>query len=352
MKKNNRYTVPLVTISVIAIASMMISGFLKAATQGDDLVSQKVISAPRLDGSGSDAVWKNAPEFKVQAKDGPELSFRSVYTSDRVYMLISWLDETESVKKKMWRYDGEKWATLKEQRVYEPKPTNSDEDRLSIHWSINDSIKSFAEKGCLVLCHDSGSFSKRESRMSTDSPTELADQWHWKAARTNPIGYLDDKWMDNKILTAVQESDLHERREAAHHGDAKGEGNLNYADNKTDDGKPKFMHRDSTGSSYFLKKEDVILIDYLKATFKKGDTIPGYVLARPRGSRGDVDAQGVWKDGRWTLEIGRSLVTTDKEHDVQFDDLKKTYYFGIAVFDNDGSNVHTRPLDPVALTFK
>jgi hypothetical protein len=298
MKKNNRYTVPLVTISVIAIASMMISGFLKAATQGDDLVSQKVISAPRLDGSGSDAVWKNAPEFKVQAKDGPELSFRSVYTSDRVYMLISWLDETESVKKKMWRYDGEKWATLKEQRVYEPKPTNSDEDRLSIHWSINDSIKSFAEKGCLVLCHD-------------------------------------------KILTATQEPDLHERREAAHHGDAKGEGNLNYADNKTDDGKPKFMHRDSTGSSYFLKKEDVILIDYLKATFKKGDTIPGYVLARPKGSRGDVDAQGVWKDGRWTLEIGRRLVTTDKGHDVQFDDLKKTYYFGIAVFDNDGSNVHT-----------
>jgi hypothetical protein len=50
--------------------------------------------------------------------------------------------------------------------------------------------------------------------------------------------------------------------------------------------------------------------------------------------------------------FGRRLVTTDKGHDVQFDDLKKTYYFGIAVFDNDGSNVHTRPLDPVALTFK
>ena len=30
------------------------------------------------------------------------------------------------------------------------------------------------------------------------------------------------------------------------------------------------------------------------------------------------------------------MVTTDKEHDVQFDDLEKAYYFGIAVFDNDG----------------
>jgi hypothetical protein len=52
------------------------------------------------------------------------------------------------------------------------------------------------------------------------------------------------------------------------------------------------------------------------------------------------------------LEIGRKLITADKGHDVQFDDLKKTYYFGIAVFDNDGANVHTRPLDPVALRFK
>ena len=37
---------------------------------------------------------------------------------------------------------------------------------------------------------------------------------------------------------------------------------------------------------------------------------------------------------------------------LQFNDLNETYSFGIAVFDNDGMNVHTRPLDPVALTFK
>jgi hypothetical protein len=350
--KKRRLTVPIVTISLITIA-LMISGLLVAATGEGNLISVKVTSSPKLDGSGSDAVWRDAPELKVQAKDGPEISLKSVYTSDSLYMLVSWEDETESVNKSMWVHSGTKWDRLKDLKSYEDKPTKADEDRLTIHWPINDSIKGFAEKGCLVICHDSGKFSKRESRMFTNSPTEFADQWHWKAARTNPLGYTDDKWMDNKILTKAQEPDLHDRREAAHHGDAKGEGNLNYADNKTADGKkPKFMHNPGITGISFLKKEDVMLIDYSKATFKKGDTIPGYVLARPRGSRGDVDTRGVWKNGRWTLEIGRKLVTTDTGHDVQFDDLKKTYYFGIALFDNDGANVHTRPLDPVALTFK
>ena len=35
----------------------------------------------------------------------------------------------------------------------------------------------------------------------------------------------------------------------------------------------------------------------------------------------------------WTLELGRALVT-GSEFDVQFDDLSKPYYFGVAVFDN------------------
>jgi hypothetical protein len=351
MRKRNKL-IPLgVTISLIATA-LVSSGLLLAAGGEGNLISVKVTFSPKLDGSGDDAAWRNAPELKAQAKNGPEISLRSIYTSDSLYMLISWEDETKSVNKNMWIYEGKKWDHLKEQRIYEAKPTNSGEDRLALNWPINDSIKGFAEKGCLLICHDSGRFAKRESRMATNGPAEFADQWHWKAARTNPIRYTDDKWMDHKVLSNAHEPNLKKRREAAQHGDAKGEGNLNYSDNKTKDGKPKFVHNVETTDSYFLKKDDANPIDYSNATFKKGDTIPGYILARPRGSRGDIDTVGVWKDGRWTLEIGRKLVTGDKAHDVQFDDLKNTYYFGIAVFGNDGSNVHTRPLDPIALTFK
>jgi hypothetical protein len=330
----------------------LISGILPAAEEGSNLISVEVTASPKLDGSGDDAAWTNAPELKVQAKDGPEIILKSVHTSDSVYLLFSWEDETESVNKNMWVYDGTKWDTVKELRMFEDEPRKADEDRLGIHWPINDSIKDFAEKGCLLICHDSGRYAKEESRMFTNSPTEFADQWHWKAARTNPIGYADDKWMNNKVLTKAEEPDQHERREAAHHGDAKGEGKLNYSDNKTEDKKPEFMHKDRVTGGYFLTKEIAVPIDQAKAAFKKGDTIPGYLLARPIGSRGDVDAGGVWKDGRWTLELGRTLVTEDTAHDVQFDDLGKAYYFGVSIFDNDGEEIHTRPENRIALTFK
>jgi len=87
---------------------------------------------------------------------------------------------------------------------------------------------------------------------------------------------------------------------------------------------------------------------------KKGDAIPGWLLARPNGSRGDIDAVAKYdkKKGQWNLELSRKLVTNDPEHDVQFSDLSKTYYFGIAVWENDRLYGHTRVKKPIALKFK
>ena len=351
MKPTRLWFIGMLGILVVLLTLVWVPGFA-LIKEKENLISVKVTLPPKLDGSGGDAAWRNVPEVKVLTKNGPEISLRSIHTSDRLYMLVSWEDATESIKKNMWVHDGTKWDHMKELRVYEVKPTKVGEDRLAFNWPINNSVIAFSEKGCLLICHDSGRFSKRESRMATNSPTEFVDQWHWKAARTNPIGYADDKWMDNKILTEAQAPNLKKRREAAQHGDTKGDGNLNYSDNKTKDGKPKFVHNGGVTGDDFLKKDDATPIDYSKTTFKKGDTIPGYILARPNGSRGEIDAKGVWKDGRWALEIGRKLITEDNVHDVQFDDLKKTYYFGIAVFDNDGTNVHTRALDPIGLMFK
>ena len=82
--------------------------------------------------------------------------------------------------------------------------------------------------------------------------------------------------------------------------------------------------------------------------------MPGIVVAPFDGSRGDIAAKGVWKNGVWTVEIRRKLVTTGdkvKEQDVQFDDLKKTYYFGVSVFDNTAIN-HTYHEGVHRLTFK
>ena len=73
-----------------------------------------------------------------------------------------------------------------------------------------------------------------------------------------------------------------------------------------------------------MTKEDAVIIDYSKVSFKKGDTIPGNVQSCPKESCGDIAARDVYKDGRWTLEMGRRLVTEGKAHDVQFKNQCKT----------------------------
>lgn len=349
MKRKSIVTIVGVVISLAVLVFFTHQLLLAAGVH--QLTSVKAAAEPKLDGDGGDAVWNDAPELQVQAKDGPMITLKSVHTADKVFLLVSWEDETESVNKSQWVYDGAEWGAKQELRLFEDEPRKADEDRLGMKWSINDSVAEFQEKGCKVACHDSGRYAKDEARMFTNAPTEFIDSWHWKAARSNPIGYADDKWLDSTVLTKEQEPDLHDRIEGARHGDDKGPGKLNYSDNK-EEGKPKFIHKDGPGASYFLTQETAVAIADSKVSFKEGDTTPGYVLARPKGSRGDVDAAGVHKDGRWTLELGRTLATEDKEHDVQFDDLTKTYYFGMSVFDNDGGGVHMRPEEPLSLSFK
>jgi len=89
-------------------------------------------------------------------------------------------------------------------------------------------------------------------------------------------------------------------------------------------------------------------------TFKAGDIIPGIVISPFTGSRADIKTQTRWKDGQWTLEVKRALVTTgDKAdiQDVQFNDMSKSYHFGISVFDNSQIN-HLYHEGAIEMTFQ
>ena len=55
--------------------------------------------------------------------------------------------------------------------------------------------------------------------------------------------------------------------------------------------------------------------------------VPPNVLKPPSASQADVLVGMNWKDGFWTVEFQRKLVTSTPESDVQFSDLTKNYYF-------------------------
>jgi len=308
----------------------------------------RVDTAPKLDGKDKDGAWTKAKGVDVEAEDGPEINIKTVYTEDRVFFRLSWKDWSESINRDKWVYDGKKWNIKQEKRWEDEPPWEADSDRFCFQWSLRDEVlvKKFSKKGCAVLCHKP----EKENKMFTNGPHEGSDIWQWRASTTNPLGYADDGFLDHTNLSKKDEKNADKRINAAHKWDDLGPNGSTQVRNKENNG-PKWTHKASITEPFLIKGQEAPLDS---SKIKKGDAVPGWRLTRPNGSRGDIDAAATYdkKEGMWTLELSRKRVTQDPKHDVQFDDLSKTYYFGIAVWENDELYGHARVKKPFALTFE
>lgn len=296
------------------------------------LTSQSVKSAPA---DAASAEWNQAKESnfvlvgagKVEGKI-LELKAKSVYTNDEIFFRFEWPDKDKSMNKNRWKLTGNQWTKFQ-----------GDEDRLGVVWEIN-RIDKFATKGCAVLCH-SESKNNKEWYYSVNSPKEKADLWHWKAVRSNPVGYAEDGYV---IDNPSKEPEKGRKRDAGDSTQAKS----NITQDKL---KPSHMQdptKSASISDSLLDAEALEIKDY--SIFKEGDEIPGYMLYKEwKDSFGDIPTAGVWKDGKWTVMMKRKL-QTGYDDDVQFN-TKKQYPFGVAVFDDKGGE-DSYDSDPLKLQFK
>jgi hypothetical protein len=317
-----------------------------AAMAQSSLVSVKTEKAPVIDGA-VDPAWERAPVYKVtldktvyEPSNGfkgvtkTTVTLRSLYDKEHVYFLVRYDDPTQSLARAPWvkQPDGT-WKRLANKDSTGHENTYY-EDKFAMLWNIN--TAGFEKKGCDVACHKArggkiaGIEDTAPGRMFTDKPGETVDMWHWKSVRTNPVGQMDDQYIDDT-------KDPKKNEDWGRKGDSKTGGG--YADNvKKDHPTPVFMSKAPGADKYWIMAADKTeFVD----TFKPGDIVPSMIVEPFTGSRGDIEAKGAWKDGVWTIEIKRKLVTTGekaKEQDVQFDDLKKPYYFGLAAFDNTQIN--------------
>ena len=149
--------------------------------------------------------------------------------------------------------------------------------------------------------------------------------WHLKGVRTGPVGQIDDQYVDHTRY------DKDKAPGAGRKSDPKTGGG--YVDNVSDDKKgPKFASKgNKPAPPYWILDAEKEPFDDSK--YKAGDEVPGIIIAPFTGDRGDIALKTIWKDGVYTQVISRKLVTKS-EFDVQFDDLKKQYAFGVSVFDN------------------
>lgn len=296
--------------------------------------SPNTLTAVKVDATSLDAnaaYWANAPVLSVDTKaavegnpDGPTVRVQAVYDGEYLVIRSEWADPTESVLKAAWTWDGTAFTK------------SGDEDRIMITWPIGNNAE-FASKGCAAACHNT-SEDQDEWWMGSDDANIRYDNWHWKAARTNPVGYTDDQWWN------VLEDPT--ARDSSRRSDAKDSGG--YADNINDDKSGPLYISPAGITERFIFAGEEVAVDTTVLT--AGDVIPGFVVAKAVGSRGDVEANGVWVNGGWVV-VQRRLLNTGHDDDTTFIP-PKPMPFGLSVVDDGGGLPHTVAPDVLTLEWK
>jgi len=318
------------SFSAIIVTVMLVAvPWLEAQGQpNNQLVSRKSAAAPPTDGS-LDAAWTAASPLTVRAVGGKnfpggatDITLRSIATSDTIYIHIQYKDATQSLRRGPWQ----KQADGSWKKVVDPADKGGDnnlyyEDKVALIWNI--SSPAFEQRGCMAACHTGEG--KPYGNKYLPGADERADIWHLKGVRTGVIGQVDDQYLDGTRY------DKDKAPEAGRKSDPKTGGG--YADNVTDDKKmPKFgLPGNKPAPPYWIVDREKEPFDDSKYT--AGDEVPGIIVAPFTGDRGDISATVSWKDGVYTIVMWRKLVT-GSAYDVQFNDPRKAYTFGVAVFDN------------------
>ena len=286
-------------------------------------MAKSVGAGPNVDGI-ADGMWDGAESVTVAVLGGAnagshDVTIKSVYTATDVYFLVEWDDPTHSLRRFPWqKQDDGTWLHLNDGSDHDE--TEFYEDKFAFIWPIG-TIAGFADAGCMVTCHV-GEPNKSYGNKYNANAGELGDIWHWKSVRSGSIGYIDDQWLDDTRWSEDTGS-------AGRHSDAKTVGGYVNNVNEAGDG-PAFMGPQGADGPYWIRDEEkVAFVD----NFEAGDEIPGIIVKRPDGDRGQIDGVAEYAGGKWTLEIRRALVT-GSETDVNFADLGASYPFGVAVFDN------------------
>lgn len=340
------------------ISSMLLGTSALAKGEKYTLESNKVPNVISLD--ANNPIWNETKAIKFNLAEQPyesekykgakntDISIKSLYDSNNVYFKVQYDDPTKSVERYPWvkQADGS-WKIIKNKDRFRQENTNY-EDKFAFFWDIN--TRGFAKKGCAIACHMlkkgkvAGLSDWSAGRKYTRKDGQTIDMWHAKIVRMS-LSYqvAHDQYVDST-------KDPKKSTNWGRKGDEKTGGG--YPWNKTKDGKtPKYMNPDKSFANGSIKDADKVpFVD----TFKVGDMVPSIIVKPFTGSAGDVKNTATYEDGKWTLIFKRALVTNhpkSKIQDVQFSDLSKPYYFGVAAFDNTQIN-HLYHEGSIKLLFK
>jgi hypothetical protein len=332
----------LLLVETLAIALAFIvaaCGGTTSAPQGGGAApaaKPNTLTAVKVDATTLDAAapyWAQAPKLDVNTVTalpgkpaGPTVSIQAAYDGQYIVIRSEWADATNTLTRNTWTWDGAKFTRA------------GQEDFLSFIWPVGNNA-AFASKGCTATCHTT-STNQEEWWMGSDTADVRYDGWFWMSARTNPVGYTNDiGWVN---LTDPKDMGSPRVTDAKDAG-----GFVNNTDGAKENPVPSFMSAKDL-KSLILLDADKVAFDPTKLA--AGDTVPGFVLSKPTGSLGDVEASGAWANGKWVV-VQRRLLNTGHDDDAVLTPSKPTP-FGVAVADNAGDAEHKISQDALTLEWK
>ena len=255
------------------------------ASCAESLIAVKSDEQFVVDGMEQEDMWSKAKPIVVHDQIAKiDITAKALYNEQDIFILVRFPDPDESRTHKSWVWNNS-------QQVYEMGTDR--EDIFIVKWFME-----FVPQGLSLFA----------------GKPHKADVWYWKANRTDPMGYADDKI---QCLGSV-----HERRAT------------------------KITASDAT-ELYLVRKGDqgdaaynsILVVDY------KSDREPRFENIPPTGSRADVKAKGIWRDGEWTIEFKRAL-NTGHADDLALE-VNKVYTLGLSRFEIAGNRVDLKYEQPL-----
>jgi hypothetical protein len=252
-RTENPATVPgyvfLASLAIAILSSAPFGTTSAAAEEFQTLTARSAETAITVDGDLGE--WSSVEGITVllEGNGGVDsVLLKTAIRGDVIYVMATWNDATESRLHKPYKWDEASQSYRRTKQL---------EDRFAISLAME------------------GDFS--ESKLSGAEFT--ADVWHWKASRSDPAGIAHDKsWR-------VSQTEFPKSKEF-----------------KGANGESVFVARPSDAGDRLYRP--------VKYSSRLEEIMPRYeVNTAAAGSIADVKAKGVWRDGRWHLEMSRKLNT-------------------------------------------
>jgi hypothetical protein len=288
-----------------------------------------VVMALKIDESVAEAKemdslpWDSAEPLTAKLYNGVGFEFgatsasiKALHNNEYIFMKIQWKDNVYNRIYRPWIKTETGWMRLNpggsDEQIY-------NEDKLAVLFPINKD-EEFSRYGCAVYCHNNKQFAHGHHWTAKDNPLDV---WHWKSVRTDPSGYVDDKYWQGEEVFNTNE---------ARHGDPGAGGHDN--NSVTDVNHPIMLplSLDSIKMGALLLSKSEIYTKTAAERFAVGSEVPGVIIADLDGDRADVKCYSSYKDNMWTLWIMRKL-DTGSPYDVKFE-LGNKYDFAVAAFDH------------------